>query len=512
MGEEAVLRVKKLTKRFAEFTAVDAVSIDFYAGEIHAIIGENGAGKSTICKMISGSYTPDEGEIILNGKEACFKGTAEAINAGIGMLYQERNLIPTLTGAQNICLGCEPKHGLMMNEKGIIKIAKELKEKLGINVPLEKPIGDLGAGMQQTIEIMRALRTNPQILILDEPTASLGEGEIEPFLKFVVELSKQSNIAIIYISHKLEEIFKISSRISVLTDGVKTLEAKTADIHPGKVVSAMLREKKIQNVTVSNSAKINEEALLKSKGAFYDGKNHSVPFSLHKGEAIGFYGLVGSGRTEWAEVLFGLRPAKKFDFIYKGKKIDKIDTHKMIKDGVILTPEKRAHGIFRNGTLIFNITTLFLDKLSTQKMGILKFKKMKKFGEEVLRKHGVKHTDSQQTIAELSGGNIQKIITGRSIELDDVELLIFDEPTIGIDLGAKHEIYIKIRELVESEKKGVIFISSELEELIAVCDRICVFADGNMIAEAVRESFNKQQILDSAIRGKASGETMKEVG
>lgn len=512
MSEEAVLSVKKLIKRFSGFTAVNEVSMDFFAGEIHAIIGENGAGKSTVCKMISGSYVPDGGEIAIDGKVVNFKGTVDAIKAGIGMLYQERNLIPSLTGAQNICLGCEPKNGFIVSEKEIMEISQTLREKLGINVPLDQPIGELGAGMQQTIEIMRALRTNPKILILDEPTASLGEGEIEPFLKFVSKLADENKISIIYISHKLEEIFKISSKISVLTDGAKTLEAITKEANPDQVVSAMLRQREIQNVIVTNSAEMKEPPLLTGGDAFYDGKNHKVPLAIHKGEAVGFYGLVGSGRTEWAEVLFGLRPSKKFDFTYKGKRIDKIDTHKMIKDGIILTPEKRAHGIFRNGTLIFNVAALFLDQLSTEKMGVLKFKEMKQFAEKVIEKHGVKYKDSSQTIAELSGGNIQKIITGRSIELDNVALLIFDEPTIGIDLGAKHEIYKKIRELVEKEKKGIIFISSELEELIAVCDRICVFSEGNMVAEAARENFDKQQILNSAIRGRASGDDMKEVG
>ena len=358
---------------------------------------------------------------------------------------------------------------------------------------------------------MRALRNQPRVLILDEPTASLGEGEIGPFLKFVRQLADTTDIAIIYISHKLEEIFQIADQITVLTDGVLTLDDRRENLTPDQVVRSMLRQRELDSVAVTPSVRTDEAPILTSGDSFYDGAVHHVPLEVRRGEAVGFYGLVGSGRTEWAEMLFGLRPARQKDVTFKGEHLHKTDTHAMIKKGLILTPELRAHGVFRNGTLIFNITALFIDKLSHKGTGILKNREMTQFGLDVLKRHGVKYASPNQTIAELSGGNMQKIITARSIELDAVELLIFDEPTVGIDLGAKYDIYLKIRDLVEHEHKGVIFISSELEELITVCDRICVFSGGNMVAEVDRAHFDKAQILDSAIRGRPSGADMKEV-
>lgn len=510
MENQAILRFHGATKRFGNFVAVDHVDFEVHNKEIVAIIGENGAGKSTFCKMLTGVYSIDEGEMYFEGERVNYRNTTESMKAGISMVYQERNLVGMLTGAQNICLGNEPGKGLISETEAYEK-AMAIRDKLHLTIPLDVPVEELGAGEQQLIEIMRAFYNNPKVLILDEPTASLGEGEVEPFLKFIKEVRENMDIAIIFISHKIEELFAISDRIAVLTDGRNTLTDSVENLTQVQVIMAMLRTgKSYGRVEVKDKDFARMPVILEVDKAAYDGKEHHLDFQVHKGEVVGFYGLVGSGRTECAQMLFGLRKAEK-SYRFNNETITKCNSRSMIERGMIMTPEKRANGMFKALSLVDNICNLFLKKeLAGKGAGVVKRAKSKEFAGRILSENDVKYNSPGQAISSLSGGNIQKIIIGRSIAIDNISLLILDEPTNGIDVGAKFEIYQKVRQLTdnEDEKKriGVLFISSEIDELLNVCDKIYVFADGNIIQGFERNEFDKQDILSVAVRGKKTDE------
>ncbi len=501
-----LLSIKGITKRFTGITAVDHVSFEIGNNEIHALIGENGAGKSTLCKMLTGTYSIDEGHIEIQGEKAAFKGPADSMKAGINMVYQERNLIGYMTAAENISLGSEIMKGIVVDRKAAMKKAEEIRDHLQVEVPLDIPVEKLGAGEQQLVEIMRANSTVPRLLILDEPTASLGEGEIEPFLSFVKRLTKELNMSVIYITHKLEEIFAIADKVTVMADGKKTMTANISEITQDECVKAMIRSDKIKAVDVPDKdyKELEKNKILEVKELSYGGKTYEVDFYICKGEVVGFYGLVGAGRTETMEVISGIRMADKKEFIFDGEEIRSGDSYKMIQRGMILTPELRINGIFPSLNLVENVCTLFVKKFAT-KAGLIKNRDSRKFTEEVLRKNETKYASKNQLISELSGGNMQKIIIGRSVEVENLKLLTVDEPTAGLDLGAKSEIYLKIRNLADRLGKSVVFISSELEELQKVCDRMYIFYNGNVVKEIKRNEFDKEMILGYALGGVGNG-------
>lgn len=497
-----LLKVEHLTKRFGNTVANQDINLEIREGEIISIIGENGAGKSTFCKMLTGLYQPTEGNIYLNGEKVSFKSPADSIRAGINMVYQERNLIGLMTGAQNICFGNEPRKKGLIDQEEIKKRAEEIRNKLDLNLDLSIPVEKLGAGAQQLVEIMRAFISSPKLLILDEPTASLGEGEIEPFLNFIKNIKKTLNISIIFISHKIEEVFDVSDRIAVFTDGSCVLVEDRDQLTQDQCITAMLRSDKMKPIIVPEKDTDKLEPLLQMKDYSDADRTYHVQFEIRRGEIVGFYGLVGSGRTECAEVMTGLRKCRELSYIFDGETITRPTAYSMIVKGMILTPEKRNNAIFRTFSLEDNICNLFLNgALATKRFGFIDVKGCKQFARHVLEKNKVKYQSQLQPISSLSGGNMQKIIIGRSIEVKNIKLLIVDEPTTGMDVGAKNEIYIHLRELADQENLGIAFISSELEELLSVCDRIYVFADGNIVNQFIRKNFSKREILESAIRG-----------
>ena len=345
----------------------------------------------------------------------------------------------------------------------------------------------------------------PRMLILDEPTASLGEGEIEPFLKFVKSLKEENNVSIIYITHKLEKIMKIADKVTVLADGAVTLNANIADLNLDDCVRAMIRSDKIKSIEIPQKDFDSLEPVLKVGSMEYDGAVHELNVEVRRGEVVGFYGLVGSGRTEMMETLFGVRRATRKEFWLDGETITSADSCDMIQRGLILTPELRANGIFPLLSLTDNICSLFTKRFSS-KLDVFHGAQATAFSNMVLDKNLVRYMSSNQQISDLSGGNMQKVIIGRSVEVDGLRVMILDEPTVGMDLGAKSEIYLKIRHLSDEQNIGVIFVSSELDELIAVCDRIYVMYRGNSIASFRRSEFNKEQILSYAVKGAALDE------
>lgn len=501
---KTVLEVKGLTKSFGGVAVNDHIDVQLHEGEILALMGENGAGKSTFCKMLTGVYHPDEGEIYVNGEKKEFASPNESIAAGINMVYQERNLIRMLTGAENICLGNEfTTRGIVSLKKGAQK-AYELRKELGLSVPLDVPVEKLGVGEQQLIEILRAFRIKPKVLILDEPTSSLGESEIKPFLEFIRHIRETMNISIIFISHKVEEVFAISDQIMVLTDGALVLNKPTAETTQDECVSAMLRSETVQRMAFKRRIPEKGTApILSVKNGVYDGKSHDIEFEVYPGEVVGFYGIVGSGRTECMEHLIGLRHAKSRSFQFNGETITKGSPLEMIKKGMLMTPEKRADGMFRRLSLVDNICALFRDQfISNTLLGVVDNEQCNDFSEKVLKENTVKYDNMHLPITRLSGGNMQKVIIGRAFAMVNTKLLILDEPTTGIDVGAKAGIYSNVRRFVREHQSGVIFISSELDELLSVTDRLYVMANGNIVDSFCRENYDRKQILETAVRGR----------
>lgn len=502
-GGEIVLEFKKITKRFPGVVALEEVDLDVGKGEVHAIVGENGAGKSTLCNILTGIHRPTQGEIYWKGKPVQVSHPSEALRMGIAMVYQERNLIPYLTGAQNICLGQERIRWGIIDEAHSLEVANQLRERVGAKVPLNVPTSLLGASARQMIEILRALAHDPELLILDEPTSSLDRDDIQA-LFHVLERIKKEGRAVIFISHKLEEVFSISDRISVFRDGQKISTNKTAEFDTRTCIKHMINREMVEQYP---EVKTNRgEKLLEAKGVSDGISLKDITLQIHKGEVVGLYGLVGSGRTEFAEVIFGLRPLSGGQLTLGGAGLGHNDSTQMrIEKGIFLIPEdRRRKAIWEFFNVRENMSIAILgDIINT--LGLVKRREEKNRVNSILKSGNLRvvYRDMEQEIDDLSGGNKQKVIIGRWLARQGLKLLIMDEPTQGIDVGAKREIYNLTRDFVEKQGIGVVFISSELPELIGVCDRMYVFREGTVAAELSRQEFDREKILFYALPGVA---------
>jgi ABC-type sugar transport system ATPase subunit len=397
-------------------------------------------------------------------------------------------------------MGHEPLHGnVFLNNKKIYELAQSMAEKLGLNLPLDSLVDGLSAGVQQSVEMTRAFVSNPKLLILDEPTASLSEKEIVPFLDFVDGLRKKTDISVIFISHKLDEVFKIADRISVFVEGRKVTTLVKEDTSKEECIKLMLKGNVPAPLQGSQKPGKDAKVIFETSTLFYDGAEHKVSMCVKEGEVVGFFGLVGAGRSEFANAVYGRSGVKSGFITINGINVVPKNTSQMIKNGIIMTSELRINNMFKDDSLIRNVGLLHLDSFS--KMGIVMEKPMEAFSLEVLKKNNVKFSNPRQRISTLSGGNIQKIIIGRSVVGKKMKLLILDEPTVGLDLGAKNDVYLKARSLALEENIGVIFISSEIEEIINVTDRVYVFFAGNIVSEFSREEYNEKTIMRAAFGG-----------
>jgi len=505
---DIVLEIKGIVKRFPGVVALNRVNLEIKKGEIHGIVGENGAGKSTLCNVITGVYLADEGEIFFNGEKVKFRTPSQSLKAGVRIVYQERNLVNYFSGEENICLNSEYKNkfGVMQNRK-MTKMVEALKNKYKVHINTKIPVNELSPSSKQMIEIMRALLHEPKILILDEPTSSLSEKDVEVLMMLIKEL-KNKGISIIYISHKLEEIFGLCDRVSVFRDGEKITTKNVCDIDKKKCINLMVaREMKERFPEVISYKK--PETVFELKNIFdKEGLIKDISLKVLKGEVVGFYGLVGSGRTELAELVFGIREMRSGKIKVGNNNSSNGNSNEInlndsvrtrIDKGVFLTPEARAkNGLFPTFNLTENVSVPFINRF-TKMFGILDTSKEKKLAFDAINSESLKlkYSAIDQNIDELSGGNKQKILIGRMIIQDSI-FYILDEPTQGIDVGAKYEIYKIIREFAKNEK-GVIFISSELPELVGICDRIYIFKGGKISGEVDRENFDEEKILSHAI-------------
>ncbi len=500
--KEPVLRTEGITKRFPGLVAIDSVDFSLAPGEIRAVMGENGAGKSTFCNMITGIYVPDEGKVFFNGSEVRFTHPRQALDAGVSMVYQDRNLIPFLTGAESICLGLEePKWGCFLDNEKIRRTAEEVRERVGADVPLDVPVKSLSPAQQQMVEILRAVVHEPKLLILDEPTASLGGEEAEKLFAVMRQL-KDRGVGIILISHKLNEVFAITDTLSIFRNGRHIITDSCENLDRVTCVKHMLgRDLGSQYPEVVSTRK--DRVLLEAKGLTdHAGKMRNFNFTVNEGEVVGLYGLLGAGRTETAETVFGLAPALSGSVVVDGKEMSgNYKVTDMIDLGVMFIPEdRRSNGLFtENFGIRENISLPSLTDVSTL-LGIINKTKEEAMAKRVATYDSlrIKCRDYSQSVTELSGGNQQKVLIGRWIFHRNMRMLIMDEPTQGVDVGVKRDLYLLIRELA-AKGVGILMISSDLPELTGVCDRMYVIGDGSLKAELPREQFDDEKILEMVL-------------
>lgn len=492
----SVLKLEKIDKRFGAVHALKEVSLELFAGETMSLVGENGAGKSTLMKILTGVYAKDSGEIYIDGKIENINSPSRAKELGIGQVYQQAELVPEQTVAENIFLGeAGFGSGGFINWRRMFEKAGKLLRQYGIPVDEHVKVGELNVANQQLVAITKVLQRNPKILILDEPTAVLSDKEVELLFKIIDKL-KEQHITIIYISHKLDEVFRVSDRMAVLRDGELITVLENKNLTKDDLIRHMLG-RKVDMMFPEKNFISDGEILLEVKNLHTE-KIHNISFCLKKGEILGIAGLVGSGRTELARAIYGLDPLKAGEIYIRGKQVKIKDPVDAVKNGLFLAPEdRRGQALVLIRSIGDNISLANLKKISN--WGWCKRK------EEIRIVNGLKDNlnikaESVDTLAgNLSGGNQQKVVIAKAM-LADPDILIVDEPTQGIDVGAKSEIYFLLKELV-LKGMSIIFISSEMEELQGVCSRLLVMREGHMTGEVIEaEVKDSEKILNLMYR------------
>ena len=489
-----ILSLKDIKKVFPGVVALNKVSIDFYPGEVHALIGENGAGKSTFIKTITGAHAPDGGTITVDGKEYTAMNPALARSEGIECIYQEFNLIDVLSAAENICYG--ERYGKLVNQKKMNKIAQDIFDDFGVDIDPQTLVRDLTPGRMQIVEIAKSVSKDCRVLILDEPTAPLSIAEVDILFRIVRQL-KEKGVAIIFISHRLDEVFELTDRISILRDGEYITTLKTKDTNRAELIKHMVG-REMSATFPPRHAEIGEVAL-ELKHLCGNGVR-DISFKAHKGEVLGISGLVGAGRTEIMKVVYGAEKKQYGEVWVNGKLADiKSPSDAMNKYGVCLIPEDRKReGCFLLENISWNIVYNVVKKIS--KGLVVNKNKEKEIAEYYGKAMRIKAPDLKHTkVMTLSGGNQQKVVIGKALATES-DIVIFDEPTRGIDVGAKYEIYELMNELCE-QGKCVVMVTSDMEELLGMSDRIVVFGEKCLAGEVTRENFSQELILDMASGG-----------
>ena len=491
MSEEYVLQLQHIRKEYPGVVALKDVTLELKKGEILALIGENGAGKSTLIKCCSGAVIPTSGKIIVNGKEFNSMTPQLAAENGIAIIYQEFNNVKELSAAENLFLGRPIRKGIVVDKKAMEAEAAKAFEQLRIKIDPKALMKNLTVGYQQMVEIAKAIQQNAKILIMDEPSAPLTSAEVESMF-MVVERLRKEGISIIYISHRLEEIYRLSDRILVMRDGeyVKTLITKDSEVQ--ELIQLMVGRELTETYPPREDCIDKNEVMLELKNVTGNG-DKDINLKLHKGEILGLGGLVGAGRTELAEMIFGAAAKQSGQMIFKGKEINPKSPREAIDLGIALVPEDRKrHGAMLGISIKNNINMPIYERNST--LSVINSKREMEIAEKYRDNMAIKTPTLNQLVKNLSGGNQQKVILGRWLAADS-ELIIFDEPTRGIDIGAKYEIYKLMNDLVEKEGKSILMISSEMEELMGMSDRIIVLAEGDMTGELSKEEFSQERIM-----------------
>jgi len=486
-----ILQMKNVTKRFPGVTALDNVSFDLKRGEIHALIGENGAGKSTLIKIVTGAQNQSEGTVVFDGVPVTNNDPTKSINRGISTIYQELNLLPLLSVMDNIFIGREiTKSNGLLDRKKMLEICNDVITQLGVEINPKSLIRDLSVAYQQLVEIAKVLFTESKVLIMDEPTAPLTENETEILFRIIRKL-KEKGVSIIYISHKLDEVFQLADRVTVLRDGqlIKTMDI--GDATKDELIKFMIG-RELGDQYPPHIADIGEPVL--EIDELTNNKVKGVSLELKRGEILGIAGLVGSGRTEMARALFGADRKRKGNIRLNGRYINIKSPLDAIKNGIgFITEDRKRQGLLLNQTIRLNMT---FSSLSSEKGPFIKKKKETSLCEDLWKKLSIRGYSLMQKVVSLSGGNQQKVVLAKWLATHS-DILIFDEPTRGIDVGAKREIYTLMSQMV-SEGRSIIMISSEMPELIGMSDRIVVFREGELVGELVGDDISQENILKMA--------------
>ena len=494
-----LFEVRHLTKSFPGVKVLDDVNIIFQAGKVHAIVGENGAGKSTFMNIIFGVYQDYQGDLLWEGEKIHFDSPIAAQKKGVAMVHQENSLLPNLSVMDNIYLGRYPKNGMFIDRRKLRKQVLELMEELNItSISPDIKVARLSVAQKQLIEIIKALSMNAKLLMLDEPTAALTAKETE-YLMDILEDLKKKNVAVVYVSHRLEEVFAISDEISVLRDGCMVQHIDKADFDYNDVVHHMIgRDLEEYNITLEDNRDLEHaETVIEVRNLGRHGVFQGINFSARRGEVVGFGGLVGAGRSELMEAIFGFQPATEGEILVKGNPVHIKHPSDAIRAGIGMVPEERKEkGIFPGLSVMNNINVASYAKL--KQGGLIRRRLETGSAEEYVNKLSIRTTNVLKLVGQLSGGNQQKCVVSRWLRMNP-DILILDEPTHGIDIGAKEDIYRIIREL-SSKGVTILLISSEMPELIRLSDRIVVMCEGEQKAVLEKEEIAQDTIMHYAMR------------
>ncbi|SJM67382.1 sugar ABC transporter ATP-binding protein [Gulosibacter sp. 10] len=489
-----ILQFEAITKRFPGVRVLDGVSFDLHPGEVHALMGENGAGKSTLMKILMGIYRPDSGRILIEGEPVEITGPSDALSRGVAMIHQELNPVLDMTVAENLYLGRELRNKLGLADARAMRAAtRELLERLEIPVAADRLMRTLSVAQMQLVEIAKAIAFESKVIVMDEPTSAITEADVEILFRHIGRL-RESGVAIIYISHKMEEIFRISDTISVLRDGALISTAPASELDEATLIRDMVGRSLDENFP-KREVEIGEPVLeidhWSSPPMVQD-----VSISLRKGEVLGIGGLVGAGRSEFVESFFGIRPGgSDSPVLLNGEPVRIKRPQDAIRRGIALvTEDRKVTGLNLEGSVAENISLVNLKQLFPST--ILRQRTEARIADDYIDRLRIRTPNSRQLVSRLSGGNQQKVVLSKWL-LTEPQIIIFDDPTRGIDIGAKRDIYTLIGDLVE---KGcsVILISSEMTELMGLSDRIHVFAEGRITGTLERPEFDQERILELA--------------
>ena len=500
-NDDVILRAENITKVFPGTIALKDVNFNVYKGKVNVLVGENGAGKSTLMKILAGVEIKTHGKIMLNNNEVNFKTPREAASHGIGIIYQELNLFPNMNIAENIFISSEiTKYNSYIDHKAQEEKAKELLKKLEHPLDPKTMVSELKIGQQQIVEIAKSLSHDTNILIMDEPTSALSKSEVEVLFKIIKEL-KSHGVSIIYISHRLEEVIQIGDYISVLRDGKLVNEALISSINLSWIVNQMVGKNIIKDF--KSSKKISNKELMRIESLTLPKKEggnilDNISFSLKAGEIQGLYGLMGAGRTELVECIMGLHPESNFDIQLENKKLNLKTIRDRIKSGITLIPEDRQRqGLIQCLSVTINMTLASL--WNYVKIFHIQKEKEDSKVESLIKKLSIKVPNVHVLISSLSGGNQQKLIIGKSL-LTSPKVLLMDEPTRGIDVAAKSEVFNIAKSLAE-EGLGIIFVSSELKEILLISDRVIVLSKGKITGEFNQSNINEESLVKASSVG-----------
>lgn len=490
--QDTILKFEHVVKEYPGVKALKDVSLEVKRGEIHALVGENGAGKSTLIKVCSGAIRPTKGRIVVDGKEFEYMTPASSAEQGIAVIYQEFNLVEELSVAENVFLGKPIRNGAFIDRKKMEEKTKELFREFDIDIDPSKKVKELTVGYQQMVEIAKAVHQNAKILIMDEPSAPLTVAEVDCMYDIVRKLNKQG-VTIIYISHRLEEIFQLTDRTTVMRDGEKIITLNTKETDTDELIKYMVGREMTETYPEYHNY-TEEEVVLSVKNATGNGVQ-GISLELHRGEILGLAGLVGAGRTELAELIYGAAKLEKGEILLFGKSYQPESPRKALDQGIALIPEDRKRqGALLDLTIRENATISAVQKIS--RFSLINSQKDKAIARDLSEKLKVKAPNLEMMVKQLSGGNQQKVIITKCLAVEP-QIFIFDEPTRGIDVGAKYEIYKIMKELTE-QGKAIIMISSEMPELIGMADRIIVLNEGRVTGVLAKEEFTQERIMGYA--------------